>query len=60
MIKKKEEKQVTCYECGKSKHYKIDSPSMVKCKGKQMFYKTKGKNPNGHKAYIAWEKDEEY
>lgn len=43
--KKKEQRQVTCYECGKSRHYKIDCLSLVKRKDKQPFYKTKGKIP---------------
>lgn len=44
-LPKKEQRQVTCYECGKSRYYKIDCLSLVKRKDKQPFYKTKRKMP---------------
>lgn len=51
--KKKEERLVTCFECGKPEHIKIDCPSLVKRKGKQPLYNMKIKNAKDSIAYIA-------
>lgn len=51
---------MTCYECGKSGHYKIDYPSLNKNKNKQEFYQTKVKNAKVRRAYITLEEEDEY
>lgn len=57
--KKKDDKQVTCYECGKYVHHKINYPNLIKHKNKEEFYKMKENYANDRKAYIAWEKKDE-
>lgn len=56
--KNKEEKIETCFEYGKSGHYKNDSPSLTKHKVKQSFYTSKSQD-KGHKTYILLEEDED-
>lgn len=57
--KKKYDKQVTCYECGKYGHHKINYLRLIKHKNKEEFSKMKEKYANGGRAYITWEKKEE-
>lgn len=54
---KKEEKVITCYECGKPGHIKSECPSLSKGKSKAS-YKPKGK-PKGRRVYMAFESDED-
>ncbi|KAI5441766.1 hypothetical protein KIW84_010999 [Lathyrus oleraceus] len=58
---KKEDDEITCYECCKLGHYITACPNVTKhhkskYKGS---YKTKGKSSKGRRAYNAWGEEEE-
>lgn len=52
---KREDDEITCYECAKFGHYRTTCPNLTKHhKSKdKTFYKTKGKSSKSRRAYIA-------
>lgn len=58
---KKNEEDVTCYNCGKSGHYRKIYMSLNKHNKKKDIdaYKTNGKCAKGRRSSISWEEEEE-
>ncbi|XP_050898059.1 ubiquitin carboxyl-terminal hydrolase 9 [Lathyrus oleraceus] len=58
---KKEDDEITCYECGKLEHYRTICPNFTKHhKSKdKVFYKTMGKSSKGCRAYISCKEEVE-
>ncbi|XP_050874924.1 uncharacterized protein LOC127078519 [Lathyrus oleraceus] len=58
---KKQDDEITCYECGKLVHYRTTctNPTKHHKRKDKASYKTKGKSSKSRRAYIAWEKEVE-